>query len=359
MPTHHQHFVPRTYLREWETTVETSANPAQKFNGVYSFVGESKTGEGKNIKSILWQQSLYTINFGQLFISQYCPLVYKDFVEQVFDLMTNRSPQAIYGKLGYSIIKTKNSVRKHLNEIDNWDFYYFDGNLARKKGIISDIHALNSYILEDGLDSEFERSWKNVLNDFISAMKNPLYGVEGDSVRIIPEGIAKNILSFFFMMLCRNPQFDGMGIYSWVRDDLLYPVFGEQSEPFIKGLWYTELYRMLFKSKGGHYHTFLDTAMAQCQMILFEAYNNAGAFITSDNPAYQNRSTAVERDNRNGFVFPLSPKYLIMICKGSDGYNKVDYRMATADVVRYYNRATFSNKTDTVIANQKDLSLLM
>ena len=359
MPTRRQHFVPRTYLSEWETTVEKKTEPENKFEGVYSFSGEETVGNGANVQSILWKQSLYTINFEQLFISQHCPLVYKDFVEKIFELMNTRSPQAVYGKLGYSIIKTKDSVRKHLKDVESWDFYYYDGSLARKKGIINDIHTLNSYILEDGFDSEFEQKWKNVLDEFISAMQNPQYGSEGDSVRVIPETIAKNILSFFFMMLCRNPQFDGMGIYSWVRDELLYPAFGEMSEPFMKGLWYTELYRMLFKTTGGHYHTFMDATMAQCQMILFEAYDNAGTFITSDNPAFQNRSPVVELQNNNGMVFPLSPKYLIFICRGSEGYNKVDYRMANADVVRYYNRATYSNRTDTVVANQKDLSLLI
>ncbi len=38
--------------------------------------------------------------------------------------MRSNSPKPVYGKLGYSIIKTKKSIYKHLFDIDKWDFYY-------------------------------------------------------------------------------------------------------------------------------------------------------------------------------------------------------------------------------------------
>ena len=51
----------------------------------------------------------------------------------------------IYGKYGYSIIKTKRSIEKHFFDIDDWEFYYDDGNIAGKSSILSNIHAMNLY----------------------------------------------------------------------------------------------------------------------------------------------------------------------------------------------------------------------
>ena len=35
MPTKKQHFVPRVYLKAWETQVETLKEPNKKFKGIY------------------------------------------------------------------------------------------------------------------------------------------------------------------------------------------------------------------------------------------------------------------------------------------------------------------------------------
>ena len=45
MPTKKQHFVPRVYMKAWETKVETSKEPNKKINGVYVF-NDSDIGEG-------------------------------------------------------------------------------------------------------------------------------------------------------------------------------------------------------------------------------------------------------------------------------------------------------------------------
>jgi hypothetical protein len=95
-----------------------------------------------------------------------------------------------------------------------------------------------------------------------------------------------------------------------------------------------------------------------CQMILFEAYDGAGSFITSDNPAFEHIS-AVERNNNNGFIFPITTKYLIFIAKGTEEINVVDHRFANTDTIRYFNRIIAQHKTDTLISIQKDISNLL
>ncbi len=104
----------------------------------------------------------------------------------------------------------------------------------------------------------------------------------------------------------------------------------EYADELMTGIWYSELYKMFFKNSGGFYHNVIKYALTGCQMILFEAYENAGAFITSDNPAFEHKNV-VERQNSNGMLFPITPKYLIFIEKGDAGISIVDHRFADKD----------------------------
>ena len=67
MPTKKQHFVPRVYMKAWETQVETHKEPDKKFNGIY-VIKDGSTGDGANRNSVLWKPYLYTINFKYSFI---------------------------------------------------------------------------------------------------------------------------------------------------------------------------------------------------------------------------------------------------------------------------------------------------
>ena len=136
MATKNQHFVPRVYLKAWETKVETKKEPQKQFDGVFYFEKGDTVGEGATRETILWEPHLYTISFRQLYLAKKCPKVYSFFVDEIFDSMRANSPQPVYGKLGYSIIKTKHSVRKHLYDIESWDIYYDDGTTARKKALL-------------------------------------------------------------------------------------------------------------------------------------------------------------------------------------------------------------------------------
>lgn len=160
------------------------------------------------------------------------------------------------------------------------------------------------------------------------------------------------MLSTFLVMLCRNPRFDAMDVYSNIKDRILYPVLTsickckdevgayvegkEYADELMTGIWYSELYKMFFKNTGGFYHNVVKTAMDGCQMILFEIYSGAGSFITSDNPAFEHKST-VEENNSNGMIFPITPNYLVFIAKGNDGINIVHHRFANNETIKHFN----------------------
>lgn len=379
MPTKQQHFVPRVYMKAWETNVETIKNPHIKFSGVYIFEDQSSLGDGANIKSVLWMPRLYTVRFHHKFICGSCPRIMDDFVSQIYSIMRENSSNPIYAKLGHSIIRTKKSIRKHLHEVDDWQFYYEDGNIARQKAVQRNINSINSYVLETSFDDYFEKKWDSVRKGFIDAVQNAPPIDINRSERQIPMRLANDMLSCFFMMLCRSPYFSAMGIYQKIKNTILYPVFEElcisaipkekneiteedrknaiaesmeYADNIMTGVWYSELYRMMFGDAGGFYHNIIPTVLSDCQMILFEAYPDAEHFITSDNPAFEHR-LSVTTQNSNGFIFPISPTHLLFIAKGSEKFNLVDHRYANNDTVRHFNRIIASHKRNLIIADSK------
>ncbi len=216
------------------------------------------------------------------------------------------------------------------------------------------------------------------MSSFVDGVHNDQPVGFGRSERIIPIDTAKDMLASFFIMLCRNPEFDGMCVYKQIKENLLYPVFEsmckdeddkieeietnkgkEYANELMTGIWYSELYKMFFKNTGGFYHNVVQFALSGCQMILFEAYDNAGTFITSDNPAFEHKSSVVERDNGSGLVFPIFPKYLVFVAKGDEGINVVDYRFADTDTVEKFNRIINAHKTEIIISSSKNLKDVM
>lgn len=360
MTTKIQHFVPRAYLKAWEGPVTSQQNPSTVFNGVYFFTGDDKIGDGRNKGSILWKPNLYTVSFEQAFIGEKCPKIKKDFVEKIYKLMRNRKPQPVYGKHGRAIIKTKESIRKHMADVDEWEFYYDDGNLARKGGIIKSIHDLNSYILEDEFSRRFETSWPNVLSQLIHQLHDPSRRrKEGkDQYVDFETNTAYEIFAFFQMMQCRSPRFDGLGVLTWLNNIIKDSLEGE-TETMMEALWYTELYKMLFQNNHGYYHTMLKSEMEHCQMICFEVMDGAGMFITSDNPAFLYKTKAPERYERTGYYFPISPYHLLFMGKGSGLYNSMIYRVADRKTVRLFNQMIYQAKDESIVSKEKELEAFL
>lgn len=190
MATKNQHFVPRVYLKAWETKVETKKEPGKQFDGVYYFGKDDVAGEGTTRETILWKPHLYTISFRQLYLARECPKVYSFFVDEVFNSMRNNVPQPVYGKLGYSLIKTQKSVYKHLYEIDSWDFYYDDGTAARKKALLNRFNDMHCYLIEGSFSSIYEDNWEKILRTFIDEVKKAVPNPEIDLNRKISEKVA-------------------------------------------------------------------------------------------------------------------------------------------------------------------------
>lgn len=361
MATKRQHFVPQVYMKAWETQVENKSEPNKKFKGIYVFENDTRIGNGFNRDSILWEPHLYTIGFKYQAILKSCPLVKSDFVDQIYSLLRINTQKPVYGKKGYSKIKTKSSIHKHIYDIHDWDFYYDDGNLAKKKSILNRIYDLNCYVLERAFDDIYEKRWESVCERFINGVQDGPPISTSISGRKIDKESAINMIEFFFMMLCRSPQFDAMGIYTKIKETLLYPTFADRefSDELISSIWHSELYKMFFKKNDGFYNNVIGKIIQGCQMVLFEIYDSAGSFITSDNPAFQNMSV-ISKENLNGFVFPITPKHLLFIANGDyDSIDVVDYRFADRDTIQRFNKIIKNHKNKTIVANERTIDHLI
>ena len=347
-------------MKSWETMVENSKEPNVRFKGVYCFRGDGTIGEGVKREAILWKPRIYAVNFTQKYVIRECPLIYSFFTSVIYNSMINNQPNPVYGKHRYSIIKTRKSVHKHLLSISEWDFYYYNGNIARKGSLVKRFNDLNCYLIEEAFDKNFETNWDEIKTGFINEIRttipNPINSK--DEKNITPQ-IINNLLRFCFMIYCRSPEFDPLGMYSWLESFCKGALLGKKDIEEIKNtFWHIELYRMSCENNKGFYSTIIKETIKRCQIIVIEAYPNEGDFITSDNPAFMHISK-VESENNNGFYFPIDPKYLLLLARGDGNINTVKHRMADNALIKKLNRIIASHKTEVLVADKKNLGALL
>ncbi|WP_010240363.1 DUF4238 domain-containing protein [Clostridium arbusti] len=79
-----QHYVPQTYLKNWETKVSSKSEPSRYFDGINYFEkNDLSIGDERNIDSILWQPHIHTVDYKSSFMLRFLPQVEKDYIGQV------------------------------------------------------------------------------------------------------------------------------------------------------------------------------------------------------------------------------------------------------------------------------------
>ncbi|MBY6878916.1 DUF4238 domain-containing protein, partial [Clostridium botulinum] len=302
------------------------------------------------------------------FIIPSCPKIEEDFIAQIEERLDSRGIDAYYkGK----VLNDKKSLKKNFFKIEEWEFRYKEPpmNIAGRKAILDDIKSIQSYVLENALDDVVEKKWQSSLDKFIRLMETtvPLNGV--DEIRRIDKDVVVDVIKMVIFLMCRNPDFDYLDILPRILDIFEKPlkdIAGAENvadvEVFLQlqrdAAWLQELYNGIFDVHKGYFHTMKTTVESSMQMILFKTWENKGSFITSDKPAFIHVS-AVESNNMNSIICPLTPKYLVMIAKGDkNSLNDVNFRMADNDLIRKFNMMILNHSNKTIVSNHKHLGYI-
>lgn len=67
--TKKQHYVPRVYLKAWETSVTTDQEPNKQIQGVYRLDHDEKRGHGTPITAVLATKISRSVNLDKAFFN--------------------------------------------------------------------------------------------------------------------------------------------------------------------------------------------------------------------------------------------------------------------------------------------------
>lgn len=356
-----QHYVPRVYTKAWETTVYSKKEPDKPFEGVYYYERyDLSKGDGRNNGSILATNHTYTIDFNYTFILSKCPSIRVEFAEKIRDLLRERKVKAYFdGKL----LSNRNAISSNLENLDNWEFFNYANMPASKKSNINAIKEIRSYCLEDKFGSYVEQRWETILTEFLS----PFPKTDGTGqIEFSHPNIQAitNMLEMLAVMMCRNPSFDLLGVFSWMKDEILIPIYAQygyvaDANVIMRGVWLTQIYKGLF-GKNGFVDSFISSAFSKLGIVVFRVANDSeGSFITSDNPVvYYN--LRIESNNANGIYFPLTPQYTLFLGKRSEGnINDVVFSTVHNQDIRRINRIILNSSKTGIVSTKQYLGYIL
>lgn len=371
MATRFQHYVPQVYLRAWENKVCSIKEPKKKFKGVYYYQKDDlSVGDGRNINSILAQNHTYTIDYEHTFVFDEMPEIANDYGAKIVEVLNKHKAIVYYNDRKLQTIEDLTS-RDVFPFLEDWDFYKEDNpeNLARKKSIINDIKGIHSYVIENKLDDFLEKEWVKIRNDFITAIEKEAQYTTMIDVRIEP-ALATRLIYSMLLLMCRNPVFDCLGIFPKIGNTFM-KIFSmdeldegerikskEVVNQQLHAAWLAEIYKGLFQSEKGFCKAYAENIQKKCQLIVLRCPERNGSFITSDNPAFMFLSN-VTKENRNGFYFPLTPQYLLLIGKGMNDIGNIDIHTLSNLGVRFYNGIILSKATNSIVSTNRYLGYLI
>ena len=366
MPAKKQHFVPRAYLKSWESAVYGKQEPTKPFKGVYIF-GKSEQGIGDGIttKKILCENHTYTIDFDYTFILPYCPEIKKDFAAKIRSVLDERNTEV---RMNGRLLTSDDDIGNNLYLLEQWEFYNrADGKQGPKIALTNRIMHLHSFVLEDAFSKLVENEWERILLEFIGPAESLPKGRGQIDYHLSTPQISHDMIRMFAYMALRNPAFDMFGIIPELRKVLTTQFSGcndqerhEITEEYIRGLWLSEIYKGLFKVKSGFFFTIVPNAIARGGLVIFKVRDDSeGCFITSDNPAFFHMSSVMSR-NYNGLYFPLTPQYMLFIGLNT-AYEISDLVIKTIGNkdIRTINWIILNSATEHLISNQQNLDYIL
>lgn len=348
-----QHYVPEAYLKYWKTLIPNNQATSNDTKGVYVYEKNNiDSFKERTIKVIMKENHIYTIGNELFFLAIMHDKIHEDLSLKLFNCLKARKVYAIFkGK----VINSLYQVKKNFITFSDWDYFEKGtNNVSSKKSIISQINDIKSYVLENAFDKYVENHYDKILKDFINAVV--VSNMPGGIKRIDCQ-VAYRMLNMFVVMASRNPAFDGFGSYKYVDNLIDVPWSDENNKQILKkAIWLRDIYAILFCQQDSISTNMLDWMKNKGGMILYEPKDLKNSFfITSDKPAFVNLN-CIFKENINGCIFALSPKYLLYIAKNSkENVNEVGYKLIEDDEVKRMNEMIRTNATKVIVSNRKDV----
>lgn len=255
----------------------------------------------------------------------------------------------------------KNDYGNYYHHIESWEFRNINNPKKREKNkaVINELKQVNSTIIDDELQRQVETNWHNNLERFLYEMENNVPGYEG--FRKVQLKTVTGIVRMMVSLIARNPNFNYMDLMPQLKNSI-YGVLPEDNnlkKDFKKAFWLLDIYRFLFNTESGFYTRMLSYILEKNQIILYKCMEDAGTFITSDNPAFYH-SCILEKEDYRSIICPLTPYYLIMITKGmKEAIDQVDFRAANNSLIKKFNRVILSASTEKIVSNRKYLGYIL
>lgn len=364
MPPKNQHFVPRVYLKNWESEQCMEGEPQK---GVFVFDKKTNARNKKATDSILSNNHTYTISFDYSFIAARCPAVRDDFGAAISKLLDE---EGVSVWCDGTALNTPKQLSDNMHLIDSWQMKYSDSLLqAPEKKIRNMIQQLRSYVLEDKFSERMENLWQRCLDNLICYIGEANEEVESGVKLVIPKEMSFMLIDLTLLMLIRNPIFDGFGVFPQVDrlvfDGVMKPSLTEAErnnlekarKEQLRGLWLAEVYRALFQEEKGTYANVYSMINDRLNLIIFGIRDDVyDTFLTSDNPCFVYINN-VSRENRNAIYFPLCPKLLLVFGRGACDIESIEYKMLDRPEILNMNRIIANNASKYVISCKRRMSI--
>ena len=260
MAAKNQHFVPRVYLKSWETPDSYLSKSNKKLQSIFIFdKSDISLGELRKTNKILFLRNAYTVEWKHLIFCTPCKLIIKDFEKQIrahledFEAVASLDNRLLSHReiLNRCILESEYLY----NKINSFKFLYKKSknplSTGKSNDLLTKMQNVRSNIIEDAFAKRVEDSWKETLKEFIEPSEEK--GVFQNAINkynIVRPEVMERMISMLVFMLIRNPAF---------RSDLFFPSLEQQlckvlpkneaTDEEKQAFYLLELYNAFFKKR--------------------------------------------------------------------------------------------------------------
>lgn len=334
--TKKQHFVPRTYLRMWETyDSSTDANNLQ-----VKYKSDGKIARYNCDNSLFIKRKYYTLNMDYIEYSNTILESHKNFAKIIQDVFKEKNIYAEYEK---KRIENCEDILTNIKKINEWTFRRInDDSIYKKNKILNVLKEINDTTIENELGKFIENKFEEKIKKILNSINLKVYSHES-GMRYLNENDIEYLINNLVIMMYRNPYCDANKIINnWIAS--VNDILNERLEVIQKYLMNNALYNCIHDCNK-NYISLTKQKLKDKQIYIYKT--DKYYFWTSDKPV-----GACE-----GYLFfPLTPHFLLVIGENEKvNKNEIELRKLDQRAVRKWNELIEKNSREVIIsANENE-----